>query len=385
VGSVNAVVPAQLSQPLAKLLRVGFGLVVVAAVTVDWWASRGFESRRLGALLLIAAVVAGLWVARPTARNALVLAPAACLVSLLITAAAGGYGGRLPFFTDFVVLPILFCAALFSSSVARWPVTALLAVSGEAVALRADYGPIRWILAIAMLVLLAGAASAAFYVRLREQERRASVDAARQDERLELARELHDIVGHHITGIVVLAQASRFANATPSAAHASDIDGTLEQIETAGIETLSAVRRIVGLLRTGPAITPLPDLADIENLADTLRLTHPDTTLVVDEATRARWVPATLANTLERVMQEATTNVRKHGDRSAPVRIDLRQTDGHVAIAVDNQATGGPSNAGYGLVGMRERVESLGGVFAADLDTGGGWHLRVTLPVGPER
>ena len=87
-----------------------------------------------------------------------------------------------------------------------------------------------------MLVLLGVAAAAVVYMRVRDSERRTSIERARQDERLDLARELHDIVGHHVTGIVVLAQASRFTNGTNLE---SSADRTFADIEAAGLETLT--------------------------------------------------------------------------------------------------------------------------------------------------
>ena len=121
-----------------------------------------------------------------------------------------------------------------------------------------------------MFVLLGAAVAAVVYIHIRENERRTSIAHARENERLDLARELHDIVGHHVTGIVVLAQASRY---TGGAEPGSPADRALADIETAGVETLTSVRRLIGLLRTDPTTSPPPRVADIERIVEDLR-TH---------------------------------------------------------------------------------------------------------------
>jgi signal transduction histidine kinase len=200
---------------------------------------------------------------------------------------------------------------------------------------------------------------------------------------LEVARELHDIVGHHVTGIVVLAQASRFAAANGDVGGAADNDRTLADIESAGLETLTAVRRLVGLLREDAPTTAGPQFADIEGLVADLRASHPRAVIEADTAIRTAWVPADLATTVHRLAQEATTNVRKHGDPDGPVTIALRRTAGSIGIAVQNRRLPGTarSGSGYGLVGMRERVQALGGAFAAGPAGEQAWIVQVTLPL----
>ena len=126
-------------------------------------------------------------------------------------------------FTQLAVMPVLLAAVLTRPTRWRWPVAALVVVAAETVALRARETPQRAIIAMTMLVLLGVAAAAVVYIHLRDSDRRASIEQARQNERLDLARELHDIVGHHVTGIVVLAQASRF---TSGAAAGTPADST---------------------------------------------------------------------------------------------------------------------------------------------------------------
>jgi signal transduction histidine kinase len=226
-------------------------------------------------------------------------------------------------------------------------------------------------------VLFGVAATAVIYMRLRDSERVVSIEQARHNERLDLARELHDVVGHHVTGIVVLAQASRFTHGAPADSAA---DRALAQIEAAGLETLTSVRRLIGLLRTDPSTSSGPRLDDIERIVDDLRLTHPSSELVVDDAVRTNWVAPDLANTVQRLVQESATNVRRHGDPTAPVRFTLGVSGGSFVLTVTNRMQRPPVGEGYGLVGMRERVDALGGAFDARA-VGDEWRVRAELPL----
>lgn len=367
--------------PLNLIVRVAFAVVVVAALLVDVWALGSAASAFSLAAVVVVAVLGVAWATRP--RAAAVVAIAASTVSLLGTLNATGQSLRFALFTEFVVLPVLFGSVLSSRDRWRWPIALIVATAAEAIALRAGTGPIRWIVAISMLVLLGAAGAAVVYIRLRDHERLASVEIARQNERMDLARELHDVVGHHVTGIVVLAQASRFAAAASGGVGASspDTDRTLAEIEAAGLETLTSVRRLVGLLRTDPSISAGPTLAGVEQLVDDLRRSHPDTHLIVDDATRADWVPSDLAATVYRLMQEATTNVRKHGDAASPVRFELTRTATTVELSFENGTTGAPMGTGYGTIGMRERVEALRGTFTAGPHGQNRWAVHAAVPL----
>jgi signal transduction histidine kinase len=380
LDSVSLVDLSRATYPLNLVLRVAFAVVIIAALAVDAWTLGSVDSRSSIAAVFLVAVLGIGWACWPKATP--VVAVAAALLSLVATAEAAGEGLRFAVFTEFVVLPVLFAAVLSSMRPWKSPIAVFVAGTALAVALRADDGPIRWIVAISMLVLLGAAGAAVVYVRLRDHERRTSVEVARQNERLDLARELHDVVGHHVTGIVVLAQASRFAAAGSGAGGASpDLDRTLAEIEAAGLETLTSVRRLVGLLRTDPSVSSGATLADVEQLVADLRRTHPDTDIVIDDVTRAEWVPSDLAATVHRLMQEATTNVRKHGDAAAPVSFELRRTAATVVLSVENGALGGSTGMGYGLIGMRERVEALGGTFTSGPYGHERWSVRATVPL----
>jgi len=216
------------------------------------------------------------------------------------------------------------------------------------------------------------------YIRLRDSERRASIEVARQNERLELARELHDVVGHHVTGIVVLAQASRFT--ASNRVEPVTLDDAMAAIESVGLDTLTSIRRLVGLLRTDALLTAPPALSDIELLVAELRRTHPLTEFDVDDPLRTEWVPVGLATTVQRLTQEAVTNVRKHGDPAGSVLFSFLSVGSWFHFLASNAPVVDDVEQGFGLIGMRERVDAMGGTFSARSE-GGRWVVRIALPL----
>jgi signal transduction histidine kinase len=372
---------ARAATPLRLALRIAFVVVVAAALLVDLWitggrGAPGVDSVRLSELAFGAiAFLGAAWAVEP--RHVLAVATAASVISLLETSrrldnGAPGFG----FFTEFVVMPVFLAAVLIRPTRLRWPVAALVVIAAGAISLRTDAVPIRAVLAASMFVLLGAAVAAVVYLHIRENERRLSIQHARETERLDLARELHDIVGHHVTGIVVLAQANRFTNGPEPG---SPADRALADIETAGVETLTSIRRLIGLLRTDPATSPPPRVADIERIVEDLRTTHPRTRLVIDDAVRSAHVPRELATTIQRLTQEAATNVRRHGDPTGPVTFSMKSTPSAFELTAENRMLHAPLDSGYGLVGMRERVDALGGTFDAGSDDGM-WRIRAVIP-----
>lgn len=373
---------ARVARPLRELLRAAFVVIVVAAAGVDLWLVGDIRppldgaSLRPALLLILATAGLGIcWALSP--QHALPIAVAVAGLSLVQTFETSHDGLRIGLFTEMAVIPVLLASVLSRRGFARWPVAVLLVVAAESVSLRTDDGPIQAIIAMAMLVLLGAAVAAVVYTRLRESERRASIATARQSERLELARELHDVVGHHVTGIVVLAQANNFTQreGPPSAA-----DRALAEIATAGLETLTSVRRLIGLLRTEPSTSSGARLIDIEQIVAGLRGTHPSTELVIDDGTRAHWVSDDLAPTVLRLVQEAATNVRRHGDPAAPVQFTITGDPRTVHLTVTNTMLHSAVGDGFGLLGMRERVSAWNGSVQAGPVGDGTWRLQVDLP-----
>lgn len=214
--------------------------------------------------------------------------------------------------------------------------------------------------------------------------KREAIEAVRRSERLDLARELHDMVAHHVSGIVLQAQAARLVGDS----RPEQLDESLTGIETAGSEALTAMRRVVGLLRdTEDAPPSAPGPEGLRELVDRFAAAGPPVLLDLPDGEPTG--PPELTSTVYRVVRESLTNVAQHAPHAGSVTIHIGHDPRRVTVAVVDDAM--PARAplhhhrrgGYGLVGMRERVEALGGTLHVGPATPGpGWSVRATLPVG---
>ncbi len=203
--------------------------------------------------------------------------------------------------------------------------------------------------------------------------------AAVTEERARMARELHDIVSHNLS-VVVLQAAGARAKSDP-AADAS----TLEKIERSGREALVEMRRLLGVLRTDgddPALAPQPGIAQLEALAAGVRSHGLAVELTVEGDCRG--LPPALDLSAYRIVQEALTNALKHAPgASAQVRV-RRDADAVTIDVVDDgraAANGDAPSGGHGLVGMRERVAMFGGELRAHPRPEGGFAVHARLPL----
>lgn len=230
-----------------------------------------------------------------------------------------------------------------------------------------------------------GAVAVGLVLREIDTRRRAAVDDIRSAERMELARELHDVVAHHVTGIVVAAQAAAVVARTSP----DDVDRALAAIEHAGTDALTAMRRMVGVLRgqdTEGARTPGAELAEVRTLVHRF---DPDARMVrlsTDPGLENAVLPPGVAATGYRVVQEALTNVRRHAPHVANVEVDVRIREEALLVSVRNDGVApapvsGRAGGGFGLVGMGERVAALDGTLAAGPTAPGMWTVSVRLPL----
>jgi signal transduction histidine kinase len=217
----------------------------------------------------------------------------------------------------------------------------------------------------------------AAFLAARSAELQRQAEQAAAAERARIARELHDIVAHHLSVIVLQAAGAR-ASGKPAGA-------TLEKIENSGRQALAETRRLLGVLRD-PAeetgLAPQPGIGELDTLADTVRAAGLRVNLAVtgDPAT----LPAAADVSVYRIVQEALTNVLKHaGPARADVTIGCAQEA--VTIEITDNGTGRPRNgtlaSGHGLAGMRERAAVFGGEVAAGPRPGGGFAVRARLPL----
>lgn len=208
-----------------------------------------------------------------------------------------------------------------------------------------------------------------------ELERRA--EQAKTAERARIARELHDIVAHHLSVIVLQAAGAR-ASGKPT-------EATLEKIENSGRQALTETRRLLGVLRESDpdaGLSPQPGIADLDALAAGVRAAGLPVDLVVSGDYSA--LPAAVDVSVHRIVQEALTNVLKHaGAAHADVAIGCAPEE--VTIEITDDGTGPPadpaSSGGHGLAGMRERVAIFGGELRTGPRPGGGFAVRARLPV----
>ncbi|MER7077546.1 Signal transduction histidine kinase [Saccharopolyspora kobensis] len=247
-------------------------------------------------------------------------------------------------------------------------------------------------------LLLVISVGTGMYFRARDEERartvHSAVESAQQAERMALARELHDVVAHHVTGIVVQAQAAQMvAEMNPKAA-----TDALARIAESGTEALTAMRRLVGSMRstepagastaTEQATTDLEaDLRALVESAQRQPTEHtrpPRVDLRVDLVHRP--VPQEVARSALRVVQESLTNSEKHALDASLIQVKVWADHENLytlitddGSGVRRQPVGG--SGGYGLVGMRERIELLGGTFHAGPGEHVGWRVEAELPL----
>ena len=215
--------------------------------------------------------------------------------------------------------------------------------------------------------------------RMLERERDVNVRVAAAEERVRLARELHDVVGHSVSVMVVQAGAERLAlgDERPTTREA------LLAIERTGREALAEMSRLLGILRKdgeGLALAPRPSLADIDALVSAVRDAGVPVELRVEGEPMS--LPPGLDVSAYRIVQEALTNVVKHAGptrASVLVRYDGRVVE--VRVSDDGRGPDRGNGFGYGLAGMRERVELHGGTFEAGRRDGGGFIVKARLPV----
>lgn len=226
------------------------------------------------------------------------------------------------------------------------------------------------------------------HVRRAEREREVLAAQAVLEERGRMARELHDVAAHHLSGIVVQAAAAeRLVDADPARAKES-----LRWIRAQGKDTLDDLRLVVGILRgrdddagTAGREAPQPTLTDVPDLVDTARAAGS----AVDVQTSGEpWEPAASTQiAIYRVLQEALANARRHAPgRPVVVRFAWSPTD--VVLTVRNPGAGtvpSTDDPGHGLVGMRERAAMVAGTLDARRAGDGAWVVRLRVPRAPGR
>jgi signal transduction histidine kinase len=226
------------------------------------------------------------------------------------------------------------------------------------------------------LFLFSGALGAAVRYRTRSHDR--EIEQVRLRQRNELARELHDTVGHRVSAIAVQAQAGRAL----SAADPERALATLATIEEEASRTLKEMRALVGVLRDGTDA----DLAPRRGVADIERLARPGGEVLgvrVQVSGDVDAVDPAVSTALYLIAAEAVTNATRHASGATQVTIDVAASRGQVRLRVHDDGaarTAGSAPAGFGLRGMAERASLLEGTLQAGPDPDGGWSVDASLP-----
>ncbi|MFC1640141.1 sensor histidine kinase [Gemmatimonadota bacterium] len=216
-------------------------------------------------------------------------------------------------------------------------------------------------------------------MRYLAEGRRRLIDDARFGERVQLARELHDTVAHHVSAIAIQSQAARVvATSRPDVALQA-----LKAIEETASNALTEMRKVVGALRDTNEVDTAPQrrLADIKRLA---RSSQNGPRIEVSFSGELNTLDPSVEAGLYRIAQESITNVRRHARNASCITVRVDGTaDGVCLTVADDGDAGSPSKGqtpGYGLTGMKERATLLGGEFEAGPGPDGGWRVRAVLP-----
>ena len=362
-----------------RILAVGLvGLMIVQVVSLD-----------ISSANTLAAVAGALALLVPLALR--VRMP---LTLMLVLAAVGTLGQWLPKRLldveafGLIMLLVVYNGAAHTPGRRAWAAAAMTTVFGLVV-LFTDPDGVGFG-GIVFFTLLFGAPWLAGYVvqrrRVSEARMRRERDAAVAaivDERARIARELHDVVAHAISVIVLQARGGRRLLDTEP----DETRGALDTIEHTGKQALAEMRRLVGLLREGDeelALTPQPTLSQLDHLVEQVRAAG----LPVDVSIEGDPVdlPPGVDLSAYRIVQEALTNALKHaGPARARVRLRYAADGLEVDVSDDGSGTRNGNGGGYGLDGIRERVSVVGGKLEAGPRTEGGFAVRARLPYASER
>lgn len=238
----------------------------------------------------------------------------------------------------------------------------------------------------------------AYYAELEERaarlqrEREAQSKAAVAAERARIARELHDVVAHNVSVMVVQADGAAYVlDASPEQAKQA-----LETISTTGRQALTEMRRLLGVLRAGDdgggEYVPQPGVDQLTDLIEQVRGAGLPVAFEVEGESRP--LASGVELTAYRIVQEALTNTRKHGGPEAHATVRLTFGDGDLSLLIEDDGRGaqqelyeggGEDGQGQGLIGMRERVGMVSGTLDAGPRPGGGFRISAVLPVKTAR
>ena len=323
------------------------------------------------------------------------LAPGRALAIAWIGAILQMLVGLGPISADVAIFAVLYTAAAYGSRFVFWfgfasacvgavTITAYLLATGW-FGLSASWQSVPFgivvLFAAGFALLLAWTVGALVRTALRARENRfaqerAESEAAAQQERVRIARDMHDVVAHSLAVVIAQADGARYAAAVDPAAATNALD----TISTTARAALADVRLLLTQLRHSQAAGPQPTLADLEGLYAQVRAAGVELRVTVDPAPAGQ-PPAALQLAVYRILQEALTNALRHG--GGPVALSIAWQAGRVELEVRNPLRAGDvsTSSGHGLVGMRERASLVGGRLDATARDGE-FVVAAVLPIG---
>ncbi|WP_460820348.1 sensor histidine kinase [Nocardioides korecus] len=366
------------------LIAVAVAVVGLSEVWVPFTSRQGSGSAGSATVAVLLTAVALLWVRRQPLAPALTFPVVWGVVGLAAPTYVLFYGQMVPLELT------VFMAARFGRARTPWYVAGLAALSllgiDLFVPLMQDPGEITFHWTVTALVWSAGSGLRVLERRAHESTRRAieaEVGAAEQamqavlDERARIARELHDIVAHSVSSMVVQAGAAEEAGP----ADPEFVRRALGSIRTTGNDALAEMRRLVSMLRLldHAPLTPQPRLDALPSLIEQCH--GPNVGLRIFGTVGA--LPAGVDLAAYRIVQEALTNVRRHA-AATRCNVTLTYADDAIHVEVVDDGCGGEvaaATSGHGLLGMHERAVLYGGHVLAGPEPGGGFAVRASLPV----
>jgi signal transduction histidine kinase len=356
-------------------------------------------------------IATGRWLAAPiSVAVALPVAlrrthPAGAFAAGIVVGALQVFVGDRPTPSDLAIIVLLYSLAAYRPR--RISLTGLaICLAGSGVAIARWWTPgnlnaLDWLLASSLM--FAGPSlfawvlgdsmryRRAYYTSLEdraarlEAERDAQAQIAAAAERARIARELHDVVAHNVSVMVVQADGASYAlQANPDRAREA-----LAAIACTGRQALAEMRRMLGVLRrdeegTETGRAPLPGIGQIGELLEQTRASGLAVSFKVEGVPQP--LPEGAALAAYRIVQESLTNTRKHGGPLATAQVTLRYLEDALVLRITDDGHGpaaASDGAGHGLTGMRERVAVYGGWVQAGPRPAGGFHVTARLPLMP--
>jgi signal transduction histidine kinase len=354
--------------------------VLTLAAVLEGVLASGLQWRAVATVLALALVPTMLW-RRTRPLLMVAIAFSACGLSPLVT------GGELAELQTTGFLTIL-SYALFRWGSGREVVLGsgimLVRLAGSVALQQISFG-----MAAVGVLVLSVAAACGVALRYRSRARQRELEKVALLERERLARDLHDTVAHHVSAIAIRAQAGLATMAVNPDAAAD----ALRVIEAEATRTLAEMRTIVKALRRadhaedvdGPVVPAAPDLTPGQRIADLGALaggarSGPVVDVEIDGNTTD--LPPSVDSAIYRLAQESVTNARRHARHATRIQVRVAADDTSVRLRVTDDGEVGPVNgsSGYGLIGMAERADLLGGTCEAGPNPDRGWTVTAVLP-----